>query len=339
MSVLGIPIKLDITFLLLILFIYLLAYFNIIPLQLAILITLLFVTVLIHELSHSYVAQNYGVEIKRIVLLPIGGVAQMSEMPKEPRQELFISLAGPLTNFAIAALFYLILLFTVAFLPLFATTFIRDFILVNVVLAVFNLIPAFPMDGGRILRAILANRMDFVRATELSASIGKGLAFFMAIAGIFFNIFLILIAIFIYIGADQEYKSTMISSLLEGILVKNIMSKEVKTFDPNLTIEEALNEIFKYKHMGYPVMENDKLVGIVTFEDLSANKDNKDAEIREVMTKEVLTISSNEEVISALEKLNKYDLGRLPVVDDHKIVGIISKTDILRVLNLMRKKA
>ncbi len=338
LKVFGIPIELDISFLLLIIFIYVLAFFNIIPLQLAILITLVFATVVIHELSHSYVAQKYGVEIKKIVLLPIGGVAQMSEVPKKPRQELFISLAGPLTNVVIAIIFYLIYQFTLALLPGFISNFILEFVLVNVVLAVFNLIPAFPMDGGRILRAILAERMDYLRATEISVSIGKTFAVIMAVTGIFVNFFLILIALFIYIGADQEYKSTIVSSLLRGMLVENIMTTEVKTLDPHITIEEALNKIFEYKHMGYPVIEDQELVGIVTFQDLSQAKDNKNAMIREVMTEDIITVSPHEEVISALEKLNKNNLGRLPVVEENRLTGIVSKTDILKVLNLMRNK-
>ncbi|GAB6054908.1 site-2 protease family protein [Methanobacterium alkalithermotolerans] len=338
LKVFGIPIELDISFLLLIIFIYVLAFFNIIPLQLAILITLVFATVVIHELSHSYVAQKYGVEIKKIVLLPIGGVAQMSEVPKKPRQELFISLAGPLTNVIIAIILYLTYQFTLTLLPGFISNFILEFMLVNVVLAVFNLIPAFPMDGGRVLRAILAERMDYLRATEISVSIGKIFAVIMAVAGIFVNFFLILIALFIYIGADQEYKSTIVSSLLKGMLVENIMTTEVKTLDPHITIEEALNKIFEYKHMGYPVIEDQKLVGIVTFQDLSQSKYNKNSMIREVMTEDIITVSPHEEVISALEKLNKNNLGRLPVVEENRLTGIVSKTDILKVLNLMRNK-
>jgi Zn-dependent protease/CBS domain-containing protein len=295
----------------------------------------------IHELSHSYIAQKYGVDIERIVLLPIGGVAQMGEIPKEPRQELYIAVVGPITNMIIAGLSYLLFLVTASLLPQFVSAFILEFALVNLLLAVFNLLPAFPMDGGRVLRAILAERMKYVRATELSVSIGKIFAILMAGAGIFLpNFFLILIALFIYIGADQEYKATLISSLLGDLKVENIMTSEVKTLSPLISIDEALEKIFQYKHMGYPVMINGKLEGIVTFHDLSeAKKENKNLVVSDVMSKNLITTDPTEEVIIALEKLTKNNLGRLPVVKDNELVGIISKTDIMKMLNLMRSKA
>lgn len=340
LTVFEIPIEVDISFLLLILFIYILAILNVIPLQLAVLITLIFVTVVIHELSHSYVAQRYGVNIERIVLLPIGGVAQMGEIPKNPRQELYIAVVGPMTNMVIAGLSYLLFLGVGQLLAPFISAFIFEFALVNLFLAGFNLLPAFPMDGGRVLRAILAERMNYLRATEISVSVGKTFAIIMAALGIFVNFFLILIALFIYIGADQEYKATMISSLLGGIKVENIMSSDVKTMTPELSIGQALEKMFKYKHMGYPVIENDKLEGIVTFHDLSeAEKINKELLVSDVMSKKLITTEPSEEVVIALEKLTKHDLGRLPVVEDNKLVGIISKTDIMKVLNLMRSKA
>ncbi len=341
LTVFEIPIELDISFLILILFIYFMVILNVIPLELAVLITLVFVTVVIHELSHSYVAQRYGVDIERIVLLPIGGVAQMGEIPKKPRQEFYIAAVGPLTNMIIALLSYLLFLVAGSYLPLFISAFIFQFAWVNLILGVFNLLPAFPMDGGRVLRSLLAERMDYLRATELSVSIGKIFAIAMAISGIlvFGNFFLILIALFIYIGANQEYKATMISSLLGGIKVENIMTSEVKTLSPQVSVEEALEKMFEYKHMGYPVTDGNDLQGIVTFQDLSAvEKGNKSLVVSDVMSKNLITTNPSEEVIIALEKLQKNDLGRLPVVEDDKLVGIISKTDIIKVLNLMRSK-
>ncbi|MGC9516774.1 MAG: site-2 protease family protein [Methanomicrobiales archaeon] len=271
LTVFGIPIELHISFLFLILFIYAMAVLNFIEIQLAVLITLLFVTVVIHELSHSYVAQKYGLEIERIVLLPIGGVSQMEDIPENPGQELRISFVGPLSNFAIAGLFYLILLAVQNIIPPIYASFIWDFILVNLVLGGFNLLPAFPMDGGRILRSLLANRMNYLRATELSATIGKQLAIIMGIVGLLliFNPFLVLVALFVYIGADQEYKSTVISSLLKDVYVKDIMTEKVKSFNPDTTIDDALKTMYSERHMGYPVLDDNKLVGIVTFQDIS----------------------------------------------------------------------
>ncbi|HEY0196356.1 MAG TPA: site-2 protease family protein, partial [Methanobacterium sp.] len=201
-SIFGIPVELHFSFLLLMLAIYLVAIFNLIPgvdVVVAILITLLFVTVVLHELTHSYVAQRYGVEIERIVLLPIGGISAMKELPRDPHQELRIAIAGPLTNLVLAAVLYPVFLLFGNSLSPSLNFLLYYFILLNLLLGAFNLLPAYPMDGGRVLRAFLAERMSFIRATELAASIGKQLAIVMAIVGLFFNPFLIFIAIFVYL--------------------------------------------------------------------------------------------------------------------------------------------
>jgi len=332
-KIFGIPIELDFSFLILIISIYLLAFSGFISLEMAVLITLVFVTVVIHELSHSYVARHFGVEIEKILLLPRGGIAKMEGIPRVPRQELLISIAGPLTNLIIAAAFYGIQ--STRIFPQTITEFIGNFILVNIILALFNLIPAFPMDGGRILRALLAEKMSYLRSTEVAANLGKFLAILMAMAGIFFNFFLILIALFIYIGAEQEYRLVLISSLLEGVKVGDVMTPDPITLKPSTTVKEALETVFKYKHMGYPVTENNELKGIVTFQDLSSAE--KDAPISEIMTKDLITVDIDDDAILALEKLTSHDLGRLPVLKDNKLVGIISKTDLIRTLDIMRR--
>ncbi len=334
-TIFKIPVELDFSFMILMLFIYILAFSDFISLRIAILITLVFVTVVIHELAHSYVAGHFGVKIEKIVLLPIGGVSKMEEIPRIPRQEFLISIAGPLTNIIIAVIFYFIKLLQI--FPVSVITFIEDLILINFLLAFFNLIPAFPMDGGRILRSLLAERMNYLRSTELAANLGKFLAILMAMAGIFFpNFFLILIALFIYIGAEHEYHAVLLSSLLEGVKVADVMTPDPITLDPSLTVKNALDLVFKYKHMGYPVTEDDKLKGIVTFDDLS-NAKGEDIEISEIMTRDVITVDADDDAIIALEKLSRYDLGRLPVLDNNKLVGIVSKTDLIRTLDLMRK--
>lgn len=332
-KIFDIPIELDFSFLILIISIYFLAFLELISLELAVLITLIFVTVVIHELAHSYVARRFGVKIEKILLLPIGGIAKMEEIPRVPRQELLISIAGPSTNLIIAATLYGI--GSMGIFPHAITEFIANFILVNVVLALFNLIPAFPMDGGRILRALLAEKMSYLRSTEVAANLGKFLAILMAMAGIFFNLFLILIALFIYIGAEQEYRLVFISSLLEGVKVSDVMTPDPITLKPSSTVREALETVFKYKHMGYPVTENGELKGIVTFHDLSSADEN--TPVSEVMTEDVITVDINDDALIALEKLTSHDLGRLPVVKEGKLVGIISKTDLIRTLDIMRR--
>jgi len=338
-SVFGIPVELHISFLALMIIIYIVAFFNLIPyinLLTAVLITLVFVTVVLHELSHSYIAKRYGIKIKRIVLIPIGGVSEMEEIPKDPSQELRIALAGPLANLIIALISFFILIIFRASLSSVLLGALYYFIVVNLLLGLFNLLPAFPMDGGRILRAFLAKRMSFVRATRLAATIGKELAIIMAVVGVFFNFLLILVAIFVYFGAEGEYRSILVSTLLEDIKVKDIMTTDVHTLDQNQTVQETLKTMFSEKHMGYPVMDNGQLVGIITFDDISKIPESKrDTTINYIMTKELISSDPEEDLVDTIEKLNRNRIGRVVVVENGELVGIISKTDIT---NTMQKK-
>ncbi len=335
-SVFGIPVELHLSFLLLMLFIYLVALLNIIPavnILTAVLITLVFATVVLHELSHSYLAKRYGIKIERIVLLPIGGVSEMEELPKNPAQELRIALAGPLTNLVIALIGYIILILVGNFLSIVLRESLYYFIVVNLILGLFNLLPAFPMDGGRILRAFLAERMSFIQATKLAATIGKQFAIIMAIVGVFFNFFLILVAIFVYLGAEAEYRSTLVSTLLEDEKVMDVMTSDVHTLTPYNSVQETLQTMFREKHMGYPVIENGELVGIITFHDISNIPENKrNMFINDIMTKKLILSDPNEDLVETIGKMNRNRIGRVPVVDDGKLVGIVSKTDITSIL-------
>lgn len=352
-SISGIPVELHISFLLLMVVIFALAFLEIITLYLAFLITLIFVTVVIHELGHSYVAKRYGISVERIVLLPIGGVAAMGEIPKDPGQELKIAIAGPLTNFIIAffclaGLFITggigalgVSQFFIFYAPnAYINLFLSNFLGINLVLGIFNLLPAFPMDGGRVLRAFLARKMNYVKATKIAATVGKQFAILMAIFGIFFSFILILIAIFIYIGADQEYKTVMISSMLEGLLVKDIMTPNVTTLTPETPVSEALSTMFKQRHMGYPIIEKNNLVGIITFEDVSKVPESKrNIPVKDIMSKNLILASPDEPVFTAFEKIIKNNIGRLPVTENEKLVGIISKTDIINALKVLEAKS
>lgn len=338
-SVFGIPVELHISFLVLMLLIYIVAFFNFYPsinLLTAVLITLVFVTVVLHELSHSYVAKRYGIKIQRIVLLPIGGVSEMEEIPKDPAQELRIALAGPVANLIIAVISFFILIIFRNSLSTVLIGALYYFIIVNLLLGLFNLLPAFPMDGGRILRAYLAERMSFIKATKLAANIGKQFAIIMAVVGVFFNFLLILIAIFVYFGAEGEYRSVLVSTLLEDEKVKDIMTTDVHTLTPDNTVQETLQTMFREKHMGYPVIDNEKLVGIITFDDISKIPENqRDTMIKDIMTTKLITSDPEEELVETIGKLNKNRIGRVPVVENGEVVGIISKTDIT---HTMQKK-
>ncbi|BDZ71079.1 CBS domain-containing protein [Methanobacterium petrolearium] len=342
-SAFGIPVELHVSFLLLMILIYAVAILNLAPgidLNAALLITLLFVTVVLHELAHSYVAQRYGIGIEKIILLPIGGVSAMEELPEDPGEELRISIAGPMVNFVIALICYgIYFAFAGSGYYPYIFEFLNNFALVNLILGAFNLIPAYPMDGGRVLRAILARRMSYLQATQTAASVGKFLAMFMAVVGIFWNFFLILIALFIYIGADAEYKEIMVSNILEGVKVEDMMTREVKTVKMETTVEEMLKIMLENKHMGYPVVDGQNLSGIITFHDIShAKQGEENKSITEFMSRDLVTVSPSELLIDAMAKLKQTGVGRLPVVENGQLVGIISRTDIMRAMEILKLK-
>lgn len=291
--------------------------------------TSLFFAVLLHELAHSLVSKKYGINVKNIVLFIFGGIASIEEIPKEPKKEILISLAGPAASFALALTSYAISLID---LPIFSDFFIV-FAYFNAVLAVFNLIPAFPLDGGRVLRGFLASKMNFVKATRMAAEIGKMIAIFMGILGFFVNPWLILIALFIYMGANEEEKMIVVENLLEKIKVAEIMTPNPVVVSADWKVSDVLGLMLKFKHLGYPVVKDGKLVGIVTLKDvMNARGDEK---VENVMTKELITIHPNQTAFDAFKLISSNKIGRILVVEDGKLVGIISRTDLMRVLEIL----
>ena len=304
-----------------------------------------FATILAHELAHSYVAMRFGVKIRSITLMIFGGVASMEEIPKKPMEELKMALAGPMTSLAIGAMSYglmvsldllelgsglegvVILLGIIAFY--------------NVLLAFFNMLPAFPMDGGRVLRSFLAARMSYIDATKKAVSVAKVLAIGMAVFGIFvFNLFLVLIALFVYMGAKEEERATVISESLEGMTVRQIMSDAVQVAHPDMTVQQLLDLMMATRRMGYPVVDYG-LVGIVTLSDTS--KVQKDrihiTRVKDIMTRNVVTVKPETSAVEAVRILSQRDLGRLPVVDDRgMLVGIVTRKDFLRMVEIIEAR-
>jgi Zn-dependent protease len=289
----------------------------------------LFVSIFFHELAHSLVAMRYGVRVRGIVLFIFGGLSMMEKIPENPRQELMISIAGPLTSLLIGVMCAILTLIPSASISAFFTLSAY----INLFLAVFNLIPAFPMDGGRIFRSFLARKMSYARATRVAAETGKMLAVMMGIFGIFYSPWLILIAFFIYIGANEEEKLVMLEKLLGKYRVSDIMTTEVITVNPSTKVGELIELMLKKRHLGYPVVEDGKIVGIVTLQDVI--NVNPEVEVREVMTREIVTISPSESAFQALKLMNERRIGRLPVVENGKLVGIISRSDLMRVAEIL----
>ena len=304
-SVLGIPIQLDLTFLLVLpLFAFVIATqvelwsttlndiwaanldpgllsTSPMPWVLGIISALgLFAGILFHELGHSVVALRYGFPIESITLWLFGGIAQFTEMPEDWKQELQIAVAGPIVSVLIGVVSYLAFLAvpTAHSLLLDATRFVLGYLaIMNVALAVFNMLPGFPMDGGRVLRALLARNRSYAQATKIAAEVGKWFAILLGLFGLFVtsNIFLIALAFFIYIGASSEAQQTVMRAAFEGVEVRDIMTPgdRVETVPEDMSVADLIEKMFRDRHTGYPVERDGEVVGLVTLEDARAVKE------------------------------------------------------------------
>lgn len=305
----------------------------------------LFLGVFVHELAHSLVARAKGIKMQSITLLMFGGIAQMDEGTPEPKTELPMALAGPLMSlvfgFVCCGLVYVVpemtanpgyqglLIFVFGYLGL-----------LNIILCVFNLIPAFPMDGGRVLRAVLATRMPLDRATGIAATVGKIFAVIFGIVGlIFLSPFLVLIALFIYIGASMESTAVKYHFLLQDVTVGSMMTTTVTAVPANLPLAKVVEMMYASKHLGFPVTDRDMLVGMVTLADVNRTSpiDRDAMQVKDVMTRDnLVTLPPDAPVMEALHLMTTRNIGRIPIVQDDKIIGIVTRTDILKVTELRK---
>lgn len=293
----------------------------------------LFTSVALHELSHSLVARKKGVHIHSINLMLFGGVAQMDEIPENPKDEAMIAFAGPILSLVLGGIL-------IGGANLFRGVIVADMQLMflylgwmNLFLAVFNLIPAFPTDGGRVLRAILAGRMPFLQATKIAATIGKGFAFAFGILGLLTaNFILVFIAFFIYIGASQEYQTLFIKNTLEGFRVSDLMTEDVKVVDEEAVVSELVDRMFVERHSGYPVTRNGEVIGLVTMGDVRRVEPERQSQTRvgEIMSSNIIKADPNEDIYLALRRMSQEDVGRLMVMKGDQLVGIITRSDIMK---------
>lgn len=302
----------------------------------------LFVGVLLHELGHSLTAQRYGFPIESITLWLLGGIAALSEMPEDWRQELNIAIAGPIVSILVGVASYLAFLYTPE--GFHGARFVFGYLaLLNVALAGFNMLPAFPMDGGRVLRALLARNQPYARATQQAASIGKLFAIFMGIFGLFaWNIILIAVALFIYIAASSEAQQVMMRAAFQDVTVGDIMTPidRLRTVHPDTSIADLLQRMFHERHTGYPVLENGYLIGMVTLDDArEINPVERDAyTVEDVMSTDLKTITPETDAMTAIERMQRDNIGRLLVVrrtDD--LVGLVSRTDVMTALDIIQE--
>jgi len=312
---------------------------------------LLFVSILIHELAHSLVARRSGLKIRRITLFLFGGVSEMAEEPSSPSLELRMSLAGPATSLALTV--FLFALWQISILGN-ANVLIQAPLnygaLVNGIVAAFNMIPAFPLDGGRALRSLIWRRnRDLIRSTEMSAQIASVISYGMAFFGIFLvfsvdivtGLWFIIIGWFILSGAQSELRGMMVQEELGRLHARDVMTRRVDSVAPDLTLVELQENFLSSKHNGFPVISGNELLGCVTAGDLKKVRKTEwqTRSVREIMTpRESLTVISEDEVATkAAELMGTKSIGRVFVLDkDGRLSGIITRSDVIRTVQLQQ---
>jgi stage IV sporulation protein FB len=309
------------------------------------LIIALFIFVLLHEFGHSLVAQRLGIEIPDITLLPLGGLARMKSMPEKPSDEVKIAIAGPLVNVMLAAIFFGLSLPFGGGIPSAsglvlgtnrAGQILAYLALTNIVLAVFNLIPAFPMDGGRILRGVLASRLGNVRATEISAAVGQFFAFLFFVGGILSGRFLLaLIAVFIFFGAGGEAQMVRQREMMRGLSVSDVMGtkRRTETVTPYHTFGQVLDAVIHGYQEDFPVVDEDgALVGMITRNEIlaAAHSPERYSMVRDLMRTDFPTITPEADLFQDGQRLlQESGLRAIPVVNGTgELVGMLTIEDI-----------
>ena len=309
---------------------------------------LLFVGVVLHELAHSLVAIQFGSRVEEIVLLPLGGVARMEDVPERPYQELFMAIAGPVTSgligLALGVSIFLLFpqgwteilsRFTQAFFlrtrPLEWVHILPYLAFVNIFLAIFNMIPAFPMDGGRVLRAILASVMPFGRATAVAVGVGKGLAWIIGLFGLATgNILVILVALFVYMGAVQEGRMVKVKVALAGLKVRQVFSRQARAVSPFVPLGQAVDMMLEGFQADFPVCDGERLVGMLTRDDvLSALKERgPQVAIEDVMQRDFVVARPEEDLFDVQQRMTQANVDVVPVVETDCFLGLLTRQDL-----------
>ncbi len=295
----------------------------------------IFACVVLHELGHALAARRYGVRTRDIILLPIGGVARLERMPEQPLQELWVALAGPAVNVVIAAGLFVIL--GVLGIPpqlqqlkWLSGGFLDRLMLVNLWLVAFNLIPAFPMDGGRVLRALLATRLDYTEATRIAARVGQALALVFGFLGLFTDPFLLFIALFVWMGAEGESAMVQARTSFAGIPVQRVMLTEFRTLRPDETLAQAVEHVLAGFQHDFPVVFGDHVLGILTRADLMRALAQRGSEIpvRDAMQREFPVADSHDMLEHALPVLRASGVRSIPVEHDGHLVGLLDMENV-----------
>jgi Zn-dependent protease/predicted transcriptional regulator len=336
----GIDVYVHGTFLLLIAF---LAFTNLLAghgmtvmLRSFVLIGAVFASVVLHEFGHALMARRFGVRTKDITLLPIGGVARLEKMPDKPAHQLLVALAGPAVNVVIAVMLFGALVqlgwpVGIESFGYLGGSLVAQLMWLNVSIAVFNLLPGYPMDGGRVLRALLAMRMAPERATQTAARIGQGVAVIFGLVGLLVSPFLIVIAVFVWLGAQVEHSVATVKVALAGLSVRHGMITDFKSVSPAAPLSQVVKFTLAGFQQDFPVLDDDAhLVGVLTHSDVLRGLAEKNAtlSVQDAMGDAMETASPGEALNGALTRLYQGAGRVLMVVDDEKVVGLLTAANV-----------
>jgi Zn-dependent protease len=301
----------------------------------------IFGCIVLHELGHALAARHYGIPTRDITILPIGGLARLERMPDIPIQELWVALAGPAVNALIAGAIFA-LGFMIGVRPELHAfhwtggSFLSKLMVVNVWLLAFNLIPAFPMDGGRVLRALLATHLEYARATFVAARVGQGIALLFGFAGLFTDPFLVFIALFVWMGAEQESAAAQMHNALGGIPVQQAMLTNFCVIQPDDALAKAVEHVLDGWQQDFPVVFGDHVLGMLTRDDLMRvlSKGGVETPVRAAMNREFVTVDSHEMLETALAAMREAKSRSAPVLHDGNLVGLLTLDHVGELMTL-----
>lgn len=292
------------------------------------------ICVLFHELGHLLVAKKFGIKTSKMVLLPVGGISTVEKITKSPKEEFLITIAGPLVNLLIAIILFFVIPvkdffsynlgdYFMALNDFSVKTFLFFLFVVNAALAIFNMIPAFPLDGGRLLRAVLDVKLTREKATRVATTISSVIAIILLLIGLLVNPILVFLSLFLLIGSFSENKTVRQISLLKGYKVRDAMLKHITVFEPQDTMEHIVDVILRGSETNFVVMEDKKIVGLLYHKDIMQNSNKRTLLVKDLMTTEFKTVSANEKLDSAYSLMQDEIDPFFPVIEKGELIGAI----------------
>jgi Zn-dependent protease/predicted transcriptional regulator len=305
----------------------------------------IFVCVVMHEYGHALTARRFNIGTRDITLYPIGGIASLESIPKKPKEELLVALAGPAVNVVIAAILFpfidrSLIFESAGFTQISASNFLTSFVTVNIWLVLFNMIPAFPMDGGRVFRALLAFKLERVKATRIAAGLGQFLAMGFMLLGIYTNPFLIVIGVFIFFGAQAEARHAQTEFVLEGNTIQKITMRNYPALSGNSILREAIDLTLTTQQKNFVVVDGSQIIGTMSQSNIirSLRDHQDDVKLADVMDRNLLYMPVTTPMEEALQKMKQEDKSMAIVTENDMHIGIIDSDNLIEFILIQQAR-